>query len=77
MIKFIGALLFTTMAFATPVSALPFLVGTQIYASGADGTNEGAYTGASYQISTNSSELSGDLFVNGQPITTSFCPCLG
>lgn len=45
--------------------ATPYLVGAQLYASAWDGSNAGAYSGAPYQFSTNSSTSSVKLLVNG------------
>ena len=65
------------MILLTSTSALMhadiYLVGAQVYASGASGENAGAYAGATaYQFSTNSSALNFGLNVNGVPSAISF-----
>ncbi|MGR8935579.1 MAG: hypothetical protein ACU837_14485 [Gammaproteobacteria bacterium] len=48
-------------------AAQPYLVGAQVYASGADGSNQGAYSGTPYQFSTNTSTSHNPLLINGNP----------
>lgn len=70
-----GAIVLIALLAVTAVPsalAIPFLVGAQVYASGADGSNAGAFSGTPYQYSTNASTTHLPLLVNGVPLSISF-----
>ena len=54
------------------IARADYLVGVQVYASGPNGQNAGAYSGTFYQFSTNSNTAHQNLFVNGVPTAISF-----
>jgi hypothetical protein len=68
----IAASIVLSLGGAVARGANVYLVGAQVYASGASGQNVGAYSGTPYQFSTNSNTAHDSLDVNGTSLTISF-----